>query len=79
MHGIKDPVIREPNWRPERETTADQLSKDIRYAEDINFPVHEVHFEDPTGKPVVVVWVAGNRTGRLFSAYEITERGDSRG
>jgi len=74
MHGIQDPVIRERSWCAEREITAEQLAKDLAYAEDIRFGVHEVHFDAPDGKPVVVVWVAGARAGQLFSAYEITER-----
>jgi hypothetical protein len=77
MYGIKDPVIRERSWRAERETTAEQLSRDIAFFEDINFHVHEVHFVDRTGKPVIVVWIAGRRAGNLFSAYEITEREDT--
>ncbi len=64
--------IIERSWRAERRIGEGEFARDMDHADRMNLPVHRWSGEDRPGRPLTVVWVAGSRTGTLFSAYEIS-------
>lgn len=64
-------LIKEVGWRLSKEVTREAYLRDLAYAEDLKFPVHEWRGEDRDGKAMVISWVATS-AGNLLSAYEIT-------
>ncbi|MBA2951414.1 hypothetical protein [Streptomyces himalayensis] len=66
-------LIKEVGWRLNKEITREAYLRDLAYAEDLRFSVHEWRGEDRAGKPMVISWVA-TPNGAALSAYEITGR-----
>jgi hypothetical protein len=66
-------LIKEVGWRLSKEITREAYLRDLAYAEDLKFPVHEWQGEDRDHKSMVISWVA-TPAGALLSAYEITGR-----
>ncbi|MFF5471028.1 hypothetical protein [Streptomyces achromogenes] len=76
---VKDepaPIIHEVGWKLRRKITEEALRRDMAYAEEMRFSVHEWHGEDRQGKDMVVVWVecGEHRIGHLVAVYEIQGR-----
>jgi hypothetical protein len=67
-------VINEVGWRFRKEVTREAYLRDLAYAEDMRFPVHEWRGEDRAGKPMIVAWITTGEKGSLLSAYEIQGR-----
>ncbi|MFJ2650894.1 hypothetical protein ACIO1C_29765 [Streptomyces sp. NPDC087420] len=74
MLSIIDPVIRERSWRFNRVISEETLREDMHHAKRSHATVNVWDGEDRKGQPLVIVWVAGRRAGRLFSAFEIAGR-----
>jgi hypothetical protein len=68
-------LIKEVGWRLSKEITREAYLRDLAYAEDLKFPVHEWQGEDRDHEPMVISWVA-TPAGALLSAYEITGRAE---
>jgi len=67
-------TIREVNWHLRKEVTREAYLRDLVYAEDLKFPVHEWRGQDREGEPMVISWVTTGTGGALLSAYEIQGR-----
>jgi hypothetical protein len=67
-------LIHEVGWRLRKEVTREAYLRDLAYAQDLHFPVHEWRGEDREGKPMVISWVTTGERGSLLSAYEIQGR-----
>lgn len=63
-------VINEVGWKLRKEVTREAYLRDLAYAQDLAFPVHEWRGEDRDGSQLHVVWVS-TPSGALLSAYEI--------
>ena len=66
-------VIHEVAWHLRKEITREAYLRDLVYAKDLTFPVHEWCGEDRAGRALVVTWVS-TPSGSLLSAYEIQAR-----
>lgn len=66
-------LIKEVGWRLSKEITREAYLRDLAYAEDLKFPVHEWQGEDCEGESMVISWIA-SPAGSLLSAYVITGR-----
>jgi hypothetical protein len=72
-------LIHEVGWRPfgqvfRKPVTREAYLRDLAYAKDMAFPVHEWRGEDRAGEPMIIVWVTTGENGSLLSAYEIQGR-----
>lgn len=66
-------VVHEVGWRLRKEISREAYLRDLAYAEDLKFPVHEWRGEARDGEPMVIGWVLSTR-GEVLSAYEIQGR-----
>jgi len=61
-------IITEMGWRLQRTISRETLLRDLAYAADLSFSVHEWRGTDPEGRPLVVTWLL-SPSGALMSAY----------
>lgn len=76
QHGITQPRIIERQWRGTHPISPEIFNADMQYAAQLHARQYEWSGTDRAGNPMVIAWWAGQRAGKLFSAYEITQRGE---
>lgn len=77
MFSIIDPVITERTQHGAvalRGTNDQRLRDDLTFAAHLEHPVYSWTGENRDGRPIAIIWFAGRRAGKLFTAFEITGR-----